>query len=299
VRVLSSQVAVTADKAANIATATNAVREAAQQGAQLVCLPEMWNTPYDNAFFREYAEDLSGFTGVASPGLNTRGAPSATALARVAAETGVVLVGGSLPEIDSEGRVYNTCLVLDGSGKMLGKHRKVHLFDIDIPGGITFRESETLTQGDAITVVDTPLGIRIGIGICFDIRFPEMAAVACNRGAHMLVYPGAFNTTTGPLHWQLLQQARAVDNLVFCLTCSPARQPGASYQAWGHSTAVGPFAEVLATCDERPCTVFADLDMGELEKRRRAIPLYSQRRGDLYTLTDCGEVKASAKASTC
>ena len=246
----------------------------------------MWNTPYDNAFFREYAEDLTCFSGVASP---PGTAPSAAALARVAAETGVVLVGGSVPEIDAAGRVYNTCLVLDGSGKVLGKHRKVHLFDVDIPGGITFKESETLTAGDAVTVVDTPLGIRLGVGICFDIRFPEMAAVACNRGAHVLVYPGAFNTTTGPLHWQLLQQARAVDNLVFCLTCSPARQPGASYQAWGHSTAVGPFAEVLATCDEKPCTVMADLDMGALEKRRRAIPLYSQRRGDLYTLTDCAQ----------
>lgn len=162
---------------------------------------------------------------------------------------------------------------------------QVHLFDINIPGGITFRESDTLTAGDDVTVVDTAVG-RIGVGICFDIRFPELAMVAASRGAHMMVYPGAFNTTTGPLHWQLLQQARAVDNLFFVLTCSPARMAGASYQAWGHSTAVGPFAEILATCDEAPCTVFADLDLGDIDKRRRAIPLDGQRRGDVYALLD-------------
>jgi omega-amidase len=134
-------------------------------------------------------------------------------------------------------------------------------------------------------VVDTPVG-RLGIGICFDIRFSEMAAVQANAGAHVLVYPGAFNTVTGPLHWELLQRARAVDNQLFVLTCSPARTPGGGYQAWGHSTAVGPFGEVLATTDELPGNVYAELDWSQIDARRRAIPLAAQRRGDVYALVD-------------
>ena len=107
-----------------------------------------------------------------------------------------------------------------------------------------------------------------------------------NRGAQILVFPGAFNTTTGPVHWELLQRARAVDSQCFVLTASPSRDPAAAYQAWGHSTAVGPFAEVIATCDEAPATVMAELDLAQLAVRRRNMPLAQQRRGDLYCLVD-------------
>jgi len=251
------------------------------------------NGPYDVALFSTFAEDLggagagrgAGFRGVSSVASYAQRAPSACALAEVAAETGVTLVGGSIPELCS-GRLYNTCAVFDGAGALLGAHRKVHLFDVDIPGGITFRESDSLTPGDEATVLNTAVG-RLGVGICFDLRFGELCAVQANRGAQVLVYPGAFNTVTGPLHWELLQRARAVDNQLFVLTCSPARAP-AGYQAWGHSTAVGPFGEVLATCDEKPGIVYAELDFSQLAARRRAIPLAQQRRGDVYALLDRG-----------
>ena len=107
--------------------------------------------------------------------------------------------------------------------------RKTHLFDIDIPGKITFKESLTLTPGQGPTVVDTDAG-RLGIGICYDMRFPELAQIYAQRGAQLIVYPGAFNTTTGPLHWELLQRARAVDNQLFVASCSPARNPTSGYQ---------------------------------------------------------------------
>jgi omega-amidase len=109
---------------------------------------------------------------------------------------------------------------------------------------------------------------------------------AANRGAQVLVYPGAFNTVTGPAHWQLLSQARAVDNQLFVLTCSPARAEGASYQAWGHSTAVGAFGEIIGTTDESASTVHAELDLATIAARRRAMPLQAQRRGDVYALVD-------------
>ena len=253
----------------------------------------MWNCPYANESFPAYAEVVASVEDWTAPESESESepdsesaSPSIAMLSNAAKETGVVLVGGSIPErCATTGALYNTCCVFSGDGSLVAKHRKTHLFDLDIPGEISFKESDTLTQGESLTVVDTAVG-RLGVGICFDVRFPEMASAMANRGAHVLVYPGAFNTVTGPLHWELLQRARAVDTQCFVLTCSPARMEGASYQAWGHSTAVGPFAEILATADERPTTVTATMEMEDIARRRRNMPLEHQRRGDLYALHD-------------
>ena len=135
-------------------------------------------------------------------------------LLEVAKACNVLLVGGSIPEKAEGGKTYNTCVVVGSDGSILAKHRKVHLFDIDVPGRITFKESDTLTGGDSITVVATPFGFSVGAGICYDIRFPELAMIMRAKGCTLLLYPGAFNLTTGPAHWELLQRARAVDNQV-------------------------------------------------------------------------------------
>ena len=293
VKVALCQLAVGADKPANIAGAREAILDAARDGAALVVLPEMWNCPYANESFPAYAEVVESVEDWTAPESESESepdsesaSPSIAMLSNAAKETGVVLVGGSIPErCATTGALYNTCCVFSGDGSLVAKHRKTHLFDLDIPGEISFKESDTLTQGESLTVVDTAVG-RLGVGICFDVRFPEMASAMANRGAHVLVYPGAFNTVTGPLHWELLQRARAVDTQCFVLTCSPARMEGASYQAWGHSTAVGPFAEILATADERPTTVTATMEMEDIARRRRNMPLEHQRRGDLYALHD-------------
>jgi len=299
VRAALCQLPVGADKAANIDAAVRAVADAAANGATLVVLPEMWNCPYGNEHFPAYAEEIPEEVANdhderqhheqrRAPPLNAADHPSTRSLADAARAHSCVVVAGSIPERCARtGALYNTCCVFSETGALLAKHRKTHLFDVDIPGEITFRESDVLTPGEALTVVDTSAG-RLGVGVCFDLRFPELAAACANRGAETLVFPGAFNTVTGPVHWELLQRARAVDNQVFVLTCSPARVEGATYQAWGHSTAVGPFAEILATTDEKAGTVFADLEMGEIGRRRRNMPLEQQRRGDLYALCDFG-----------
>jgi omega-amidase len=235
VKVALCQLSVGDDKSKNIDAMVAAVRAAARDGAALVVLPEMWNCPYANASFPTYAEVIDPTTrwgpavctdepGPANDASSDVDSPSVAALAAVARETGVVLVGGSIPErdVDDTNLLYNACCVFDGDRGLIAKHRKTHLFDLDIPGEISFRESDTLAAGADLTVADTAIG-RIGVGICFDMRFPELAAVCASRGASMLVYPGAFNTVTGPLHWELLQRARAVDNQLFVLTCSPAR----------------------------------------------------------------------------
>ncbi|KAK9102474.1 hypothetical protein Sjap_019728 [Stephania japonica] len=255
------QLSVTADKERNIAHARKAIEDAAGKGAQLVVLPEIWNSPYSNDSFPVYAEDIDA-GGDASP--------STAMLSEAAHRLQITIIGGSIPERCGD-RLYNTCCVFGKDGKLRAKHRKIHLFDIDIPGKITFVESKTLTAGENPTIVDTDVG-RIGIGICYDIRFQELAMVYAARGAHLLCYPGAFNMTTGPLHWELLQRARAADNQLYVATCSPARDTGAGYTAWGHSTLVGPFGEVLATTEHEETIIIAEIDYSLIELRRQFIP---------------------------
>ncbi|XP_021824348.1 omega-amidase, chloroplastic [Prunus avium] len=269
------QLAVTADKERNIAHARKAIEDAAAKGAQLVLLPEIWNGPYSNDSFPVYAEDIDA-GGDASP--------STAMLSEVSQRLKITIVGGSIAERSGD-HLYNTSCVFGTDGKLLAKHRKIHLFDIDIPGKITFIESKTLTAGQSPTIVDTEVG-RIGIGICYDIRFQELAMIYGARGAHLICYPGAFNMTTGPLHWELLQRARATDNQLYVATCSPARDAGAGYVAWGHSTLVGPFGEVLATTEHEEAIIIAEVDYSLLELRRTNLPLLKQRRGDLYQLVD-------------
>jgi len=134
----------------------------------------------------------------------------------------------------------------------------VHLFDIDVPGKIRFQESEVLTGGESLTDFDSEYG-KIGVAICYDVRFPEMAMVAARRGSVAMIYPGAFNLTTGPLHWELLARARAVDNQIYVAMCSPARDMNASYNAWGHSTIVDPNGEIIAKAGEGEEIIYADL----------------------------------------
>ncbi|XP_012446576.1 omega-amidase, chloroplastic [Gossypium raimondii] len=275
------QLAVTPDKERNIQHARKAIEEAAQKGAQLVVLPEIWNSPYSNDGFPVYAEDIDA---------GHDASPSTAMLSEVSSRLKITVVGGSIPERCGD-KLYNTCCVFGTDGKLKAKHRKIHLFDIDIPGKITFMESKTLTAGETPTIVDTDVG-RIGVGICYDIRFQELAMIYASRGAHLLCYPGAFNMTTGPLHWELLQRARAVDNQLYVATCSPARDTGAGYVAWGHSTLVGPFGEVLATTEHDEDIIIAEIDYSILEQRRANLPLAKQRRGDLYQLVDIRRVSA-------
>lgn len=165
------------------------------------------------------------------------------------------------------------------------------MFDIDIPGKITFRESEVLSPGNKITLVDIPPYGKIAVAICYDIRFPEMAAIAARRGCFLLLYPGAFNLTTGPLHWSLQARARAMDNQIYVGLCSPARDMEAEYHAWGHSLVVDPSAKVLVEAGEGEEIIYADLDPELIEETRRGIPIYSQRRFDVYPDVNEGDVK--------
>ncbi|KIH87856.1 hypothetical protein SPBR_05184 [Sporothrix brasiliensis 5110] len=292
-RIACIQLASGADKAANLAHARDKVLEAAKLGAGLVVLPECFNSPYGCDYFPSYAEPL-----LPSPPTK-EASPSFHALSAMAKEAGVYLVGGSIPEsvetkdaVRDDGKTYyNTSLTFGPDGALLATHRKVHLFDIDIPGKIKFKESDVLSPGNKVTIVDLPPYGKIAVAICYDVRFPELATVAARQGCFALVYPGAFNTTTGPLHWRLQGQARAMDNQVYVAFCSPARDLNASYHAWGHSLVVDPMAKVLVEADEKETIVTADLDADTIESTRSSIPLRDQRRFDVYPDVSAGKVR--------
>ncbi|KAK4138780.1 hydrolase-like protein [Trichocladium antarcticum] len=281
VKLACVQLASGADKAANLQHAADKVREAAATGAKIVVLPECFNSPYGCDFFPSYAETL-----LPSPPTPEQ-SPSFHALAAMARDNNIYLIGGSIPELATDPTTqkktyYNTSLTFSPTGDLLGTHRKIHLFDISIPNKITFKESDVLSPGNALTLIPLPDYGLVAVAICYDVRFPELATIAARRGCFALVYPGAFNTTTGPLHWRLLGQARAVDNQVYVALCSPARDMTAGYHAWGHSLVVDPMAEVLVEAGEGEAIVTAELNGERIEEARKGIPLRDQRRFDVY-----------------
>lgn len=260
------QMKVGPDKSQNIKKAVKFIEEAGHK-ADLVVLPEMFNCPYQTDLFPLYAEEADE-------------SPTLEAVSQAAHKASVYLVAGSIPEREQE-HIYNTSFIYDPDGELIGRHRKVHLFDIDVPGQIQFKESETLTAGEEVTVVETDYG-KVGVAICYDIRFPELSRLMALEGAWVLVYPGAFNLTTGPAHWEILSRVRALDNQVYLATCSPTRDEEASYVAYGHSLVADPWGDVMGEAGEGEKILYQDLDPTRVEEVRQELPLLRNRRKDLY-----------------
>ncbi|KAF7540746.1 hypothetical protein G7054_g1172 [Neopestalotiopsis clavispora] len=277
IKIACVQFASTKNKENNIQEAERLVKLAAHNGAHLIVLPECFNSPYSTACFPKYAEVLHP----SPPSKET--SPTFHALSRMAMDSQAFIVSGSIPELETESRnLYNTSLVFAPTGQLVGFHRKAHLFDVDFPGRMSFRESDVLSPGNAITVINLNGIGKIGLGICFDVRFPEMAAIAAREGAFALIYPSAFNTTTGPLHWEVLARARALDNQVFVAMCSQSFEPGSDYPAWGYSMVVDPSGQIMSCAGTKEAIVYADLADSLISDCRKQIPLTGQRRFDLY-----------------
>ena len=234
--------------------------------ADLIMLPEMWNGPYEARLFPSFAEPEGG--------------PSWQFLSALAKEWHVYLCGGSIAERDGD-RVYNTAYVFDPDGREIAKHRKMHLFDIDVKGGQRFFESDTLSPGNEVTTFFTPF-CMMGLCICYDFRFPELSRLMVDQGAKVILVPAAFNMTTGPAHWALLFRSRAVDNQVFTVGTAPARDLSASYHSWGHSIVCSPWGEVLMQMDETEGVAITALDLDRLDAVREQLPLLKHRRTDVY-----------------
>ena len=271
VRIALCQMNVVDDKKANLKKAGSLIADSADHNADFIVLPEMFNCPYSNDKFVEYGENEHD-----SCTLNT--------ISQLAESYNVYILAGSIPEREGD-KLYNTSYLFDKTGSIIAKHRKMHLFDIDVKGRITFKESDVLTAGDDFTIADTDFG-RIGIGICYDVRFVEPARIMAEKGAEILFYPGAFNQTTGPAHWELLFRSRALDNQVFCIGVAPALNIDASYHSYGHSIAVNPWGEVIAQAGEKEELVICEIDLSEIKKVREELPVLKNKRKDLYEVIE-------------
>lgn len=262
------QMQVVEDKNENVAHALDMIKKASQK-ADIIILPEMWNCPYQTELFPLYAEEMDN-----SPTLN--------AICKAAKKQETYILAGSIPE-KHDGKTYNSSFFINPEGEIIGVHRKVHLFDIDVPDAISFKESQTLTAGNNVTVIDTELG-KIGICICYDIRFPELLRLMALEGAELIIVPGAFNMTTGPAHWKPLIKVRAVDNQVYVAAASPARDNKASYVAYGHSMVADPWGKVISEAGAGEEILYVTIDLSSIEKVRYELPLLKNRRTDIYQL---------------
>lgn len=269
IKVAAIQMPTVTDKMQNVRTAGIYLEKIKDEKPDFVILPEMFCCPYQTQNFPVYAEEEGG--------------PVWQQLSEYAKQYGIYLIGGSMPEKDAEGKVYNTSYIFDRQGKQIGKHRKVHLFDIDVTGGQTFKESDTLTAGDHDTVFDTEFG-RMGVMLCFDIRFPELARMMVNDGAKAIFVPAAFNMTTGPAHWELSFRTRALDNQIYMIGCAPMRDEFAGYISWGHSIVTDPWGRVIDMLDEKEGVLLTELDLDYEEQVREELPLLKSRRKDMYRL---------------
>jgi omega-amidase len=248
------------DKDESIEKASRFVSSASAVGARIVAMPEMWNCPYGNEYFPSYAENEGG-----------RSFMFMSALAR---DNEVYLVGGSIPESDG-GRYYNTSFLFGPDGALLGKHRKAHLFDIDIEGGPSFKESDTLSPGDGFTIFDTEFG-KVGVAICFDVRFADMFSAMAAEGCHLVVLPAAFTLATGAAHWELLIRSRALDNQCYFAACAPARSNKLKFRSWAHSMIADPWGDLRAAAATEETVVFGEIDLDYMDKVRRELPVFNQ-----------------------
>ena len=273
IKIALCQMNVIDNKEENLKKAISMIKTASEKDADLIILPEMFNCPYENEKFIEYSED-------------TENSYTLNLISKTASEEKKYIIAGSIPEKEATStseRIYNTSFMFNPDGKIIAKHRKMHLFDIDVKGKIYFKESDTLNAGNQITIAETSFG-KIGIGICYDIRFPELARLMTLEGADILCYPGAFNLTTGPAHWEMLFKARACDNQVFTIGVAPALDKNANYNSYGHSLIVNPWGEILSSTSFEEELIISEIDLNEIKKVREELPLLKNRRKDIYNL---------------
>jgi predicted amidohydrolase len=261
-----------ADKDANIRTAGELIGRAASAGASLVSLPETWTYMGDSAFTRESGEPIPG--------------PTTERLAEIARRHRTWLHAGSIFEIaPGEPRVYNTTVVLDPDGNIAGKYRKIHLFDVEIGDDVRSQESATVAPGDEIVVVDVA-GVRLGLTICYDLRFPELYRLLALDGAEVIAVSAAFHAHTGKDHWEPLLRARAIENQVFVLAANACGSHPGGWKSHGRSMVVDPWGVVLATAGDGPGFCVAECDLAALERIRRELPSLANRRPGSYRWTD-------------
>jgi len=263
-RIAAVQMISTPEVAPNLATAGRLVAEAAARGAQLVALPEYFPIIGGSDADRLAVREVEG-----------RG-PIQDFLAATAAQHGIWLVGGSLPLLANDpGKLRNSCLVFDPAGRRVARYDKIHLFGFQ-KDAERYDEAETIEAGAPVPVaLDTPVG-RVGLGICYDLRFPELFRALAPLD--LIVLPAAFTDTTGKAHWELLLRARAVENQCYLLAAAQGGLHPTGRMTHGHSMIVDPWGEVLARMEYGAGVIVADIDPARSAAVRASLPALRHRR---------------------
>ncbi len=253
-----------ADVAANLARVEALVANAAAEGAELVALPENFACMRDDS-------------GGPHPAAEPLDGPIVAFLRAQARRHGIVLAGGTFPEaIPGDSRVHNTSVVVERDGAIAAVYRKIHLFDVELPE-VSLRESRGVAPGKDLVVADTSLG-RLGLSVCYDVRFPELYRALAGQGAQVLLVPSAFTVPTGRDHWEILLRARAIENQCFVVAAAQVGRHGRTRETWGHSLVVDPWGRVLACATGGEGIAVADLDPAELQRVRQRLPALTHRR---------------------
>jgi predicted amidohydrolase len=264
------QLTTTTDQEASLESAESLVDEAGRRGAKLVVLPENVSYMGTEAEKLRRAEPLDG--------------PSFGRLAAKAKEHGIFLLAGSLPERGPKpDKAYNTSVLYGPEGQRLAVYRKIHLFDVALGAGATHQESASVVPGESATLATLPFA-KLGMTICYDLRFPDLYRTLVRAGAELLVVPAAFTVPTGRDHWEILLRARAIESQCFVLAAGQVGQNTETRATYGRSMIIDPWGTVLATCPDRPSVAVAEIDLDHLRALRKKLPCLEHERTESYRI---------------
>jgi deaminated glutathione amidase len=250
-------------KEENLAKAETFVRLAAERGATLIVLPEVFAWRGPRAEEPTQVEPIPG--------------PTSERLRALARRHQIYLLAGSFLEKGDGPRSYNTSLLLNPQGDVLAHYRKIHLFDVDIPGQVRVKESDTKEPGAAVVASTTPLGV-LGLSVCYDLRFPELYRQLAAKGAEVMFVPSAFTFPTGAAHWEPLLRARAIENQTYIIAPNQIGKNAHGYADYGNSMIIDPWGKVIARAPDKECLITAEIDRDYVEKVRKELPCLAHRR---------------------
>ncbi|KAJ5079640.1 nitrilase-related [Anaeramoeba ignava] len=265
------QLKISHEKKENFNKIKKAVEESKKNGADITVFGESCTCPFSRGSWLKNAEEIP------------RG-ETTEFFSNLAKQNNISIISGTFPEKEDEKKVYNTCCVFDDNGKLIAKHRKLHLFDVDVKQ-FRYHESDLILPGQNLTIANTQKFGKIGIGICYDLRFPQIAQIYAQHQCKLIVYPSSWMRPTSK-HWDLLLKVRAIDTQCFIVGASPARDEKAKFVCHAHSQVVDPWGLVLLELDEKEGIGYAKIDYNYLEEIRQKIPVLNQKRDDVYCLED-------------
>jgi predicted amidohydrolase len=256
----------TADRSRNLESAGGLLARAAAEGADFAVLPEKWPLLAAGEDLVAAAQPIDG--------------EAVTAARGWARDHGLTLLAGSFTEYHEGELPSNTSLLISPDGEIAATYRKIHMFDVDV-GGVRYRESSFEQAGDRVVTADLDRA-RVGMAICYDLRFPELFRAMVDLGANLFTLPSAFTVPTGRAHWEVLVRARAIENQSFLLAAGQVGRAAPEYDSWGHSMIVGPWGEVLAEVESGEGFAVAELDFDSLDEVRGSLPSVADRRPELF-----------------